>query len=168
MYNEQELKLVLQSETWQYALDFEKSYGTALSRLLRMHLLTQRYRLPLLAEALEGKSIKNQVDRGIQDVPLHQIVGSVSRQRDFDRHFHPLRETSKPRWISISEARFRGNSLPPVDLIKLGDIYFVQDGHHRVSVARFNRQVSLEAHVIEMVYAEATAPTSELTPARSR
>ncbi len=90
-------------------------------------------------------------DAGLQLVRTSQIVGSAGRARDFDRAFRPLHNGTMQRWLSIDEAFYAGTSLPPVELIKVGAVYFVADGHHRVSVARFWRQEFIEAHVVEVV-----------------
>ena len=80
-------------------------------------------------------------------VPIAQIVGSEDRCGDFDRDFNPLHDHNRGRWLRIAAARRRGTPLPPVDLVQVGDLYFVQDGHHRISVARALEQPDIEAKV---------------------
>jgi hypothetical protein len=80
-------------------------------------------------------------------VPLAQIVGSDGRCSDFDCDFNPLHDHNRARWLHIAAARRRGTPLPPVDLVQVGDLYFVQDGHHRISVARALGQPDIEARV---------------------
>ena len=76
------------------------------------------------------------VDLGVQVIPLDSIVGTVDRRRgEFDRDFRPSPNT-RGRWERIAEARKRGEAMPPIDVFRIGDLHFVQDGHHRVSVAR--------------------------------
>lgn len=82
-----------------------------------------------------------------QSVPIHQIQGSESRPGDFDRGFHPVHDINKARWLSVTGARLRGKTLAPVALIQLGDVYFVRDGRHRISVARALGQMVVEATV---------------------
>lgn len=84
---------------------------------------------------------------GSQTVPVDQIRGSLGRYTDFDIDFYPLQTHNRERWLNIAEARKQGVSLPPVDLIQLGDIYFVRDGHHRISVARALGQQYIDAVV---------------------
>jgi hypothetical protein len=84
---------------------------------------------------------------GLQAVPLQQIRGSEGRNRDFDGQFRPLQTHTKHRWVNIAVAQQEGQSLPPVDLIQIGDIYFVRDGHHRLSVAQILGQKEIEADV---------------------
>lgn len=86
---------------------------------------------------------------GLKSVPVDAIVGSLGRYRDFDRQFLPLRRQMKERWRRIDEAHYESIDLPPVQLYKVGDVYFVKDGNHRVSVARERGIAYLDAEVIE-------------------
>lgn len=89
--------------------------------------------------------------RGIQTVPVSHIVGSTTqRYHDFDQVFLPLQRHTKSRWKRVDEAYYRDIELPPVQLYQVGEVYFVRDGHHRVSVARERGQEFLDAEVIEM------------------
>ncbi|CAN5473966.1 hypothetical protein BH10CHL1_BH10CHL1_44950 [soil metagenome] len=87
---------------------------------------------------------------GLKIVPLDQIVGSEGRARDFDRAFFPRQIHTKERWLSIARAFYAQVPLPPVELVKVGDSYFVIDGHHRLSVARAHGQDFVDAHVTEI------------------
>lgn len=87
---------------------------------------------------------------GLRQVETDKIVGSFGRYRDFDRVFLPLQRTTKDRWVSIGQAHYRQAPLPPVELYKIGEIYFVKDGNHRVSVARERGQVFIDAYVTEI------------------
>jgi hypothetical protein len=87
---------------------------------------------------------------GEQVIPLDSIVGTVDRRRgDFDRSFRPSPNT-RGRWERIAEARKRGEAMPPIDVFRIGDLYFVQDGHHRVSVARGMGDKDINANVVEV------------------
>ena len=88
--------------------------------------------------------------RGLQPVPLDKIVGSLDRSQDFDRIFQPTQTHSRGKWVSVDTARLAGVSLPAVSLYRIGEAYFVVDGHHRVSVARQQGQVFIDAEVIEV------------------
>jgi hypothetical protein len=88
---------------------------------------------------------------GLQVVPLEQIVGTVDRGRDFDRRFRPTSGRVRSRWEQIAVVMRRGETLPPIDVIRIGEIFFVRDGHHRVSVARALGRVDLDAYVTEVV-----------------
>lgn len=85
---------------------------------------------------------------GVVNVALSKIVGSESRGRDFDSAFYPLCDHNRDRWVGIALARLHGIALPPVDLIQVGDEYFVRDGHHRVSVAAAAGQAEIEARIL--------------------
>lgn len=87
--------------------------------------------------------------RGMQEVPVRQIVGSVDRFRDFDRAFLPRHARSAGRWQNVDRAYHQDVRLPPVQLYKVGDVYFVKDGNHRVSVAREHGVEFVDAEVIE-------------------
>ena len=90
------------------------------------------------------------VDLGVQDVPIDAIRGSVDRYREFDLAFLPKHEGLRDRWQRVEAARRYGLPMRPVELYKLGDIYFVKDGHHRVSVARLHGDKTIQAHVMEL------------------
>jgi hypothetical protein len=92
----------------------------------------------------------SQVYLGMREVPVSKIVGSVGRHRDFDRAFLPSKPDLSTRWRRIDEIMNRAEELPPVSLYKIGDAYFVQDGNHRVSVARQRGVEMLDAEVIEL------------------
>ncbi|HEY0737474.1 MAG TPA: DUF4032 domain-containing protein [Herpetosiphonaceae bacterium] len=94
--------------------------------------------------------VRGQRDLGLRLVALHQIVGSEGRRGDFDRQFAPRRSHTRDRWERIDLARLEDRGLPPVELIQVGEIYFVRDGHHRLSVARQAGQQEIEAHVVEL------------------
>jgi hypothetical protein len=87
-------------------------------------------------------------DAGFQMVSIDRIRGSEGRVHDFDCNFDPLKDHNRERWLGIAEARDQGKALPPVALIQVGDLYFVRDGHHRISVARARGQLEIEATVI--------------------
>lgn len=104
----------------------------------------QRRLLDLKAEC-EGLNGRHYL--GIQSVSLNQIVGSEGRENDFDAEFRPRQANDLDRWIGVATARQLGKPLPPVDLIQIGDRYFVRDGHHRISVARARGEMEIEATV---------------------
>jgi nucleotide-binding universal stress UspA family protein len=75
-------------------------------------------------------------ERRLEDVPLEAIVGSVGRYQDFTREFLPRASASRDRWVGVKMAMTGLEGVPPIELYRVGDAYFVRDGHHRVSVAR--------------------------------
>jgi len=86
---------------------------------------------------------------GLEDVPLDQIVGSVGRYMDFTRAFFPRQDSMQDRWRRVDQLTMTGGGLPPVELYKVGQAYFVRDGNHRVSVARQHDAPSIQAYVWE-------------------
>jgi nucleotide-binding universal stress UspA family protein len=72
----------------------------------------------------------------LEDVPLDAIVGSVGRYQDFNRSFLPLTNADRARWVGVKLAMTGLEGVPPIELYRIGDAYFVKDGNHRVSVAR--------------------------------
>ena len=92
---------------------------------------------------------RQRIEKGTQMVRLDDIVGSVGRYKDFTREFLPRSGADKSRWMRIDTALNSLEGLPPVELFKLGDAYFVRDGNHRVSVARANGLSHIEAYVTE-------------------
>ncbi len=104
---------------------------------------------------------------GVRIVALDKIVGSTRRYREFDLAYAPRRREEDDRWVNIARARYLGIKLPPVDLFKIGDAYFVEDGNHRVSVARARGEKFIEASVIEIDPAKLT-PEPACTRLRNR
>jgi hypothetical protein len=105
-------------------------------------------RLLTLAEIDATCTVHARRHAGIRTVPIGQIRGSQDRGDDFDRDFNPLQDHNKGRWLGIAAARQRGKGLPPVELVQVGDVYFVRDGHHRISVARALGHRDIEAKVM--------------------
>lgn len=85
---------------------------------------------------------------GLREVPIDQIVGSVGRYQDFDRAFLPIQTHTRGRWERVDALMLKDIILPPIEVYKIGDVYFVKDGNHRVSVAREKGQVFIDAYVI--------------------
>jgi hypothetical protein len=102
-------------------------------------------------EVVEALGFVSEHPVGLQVVPLDAIVGTVDRGRDFDRRFRPTSGRVRSRWEHIATAMRRGEPLPPVDLAKIGELYFVRDGHHRVSVARALGWSEIDAYVTEVI-----------------
>ncbi len=93
---------------------------------------------------------RQQVEMGTQMVRLDRIVGSVGRYRDFTRTFLPRAGVNQERWTRLDAAMNALEGFPPVELFKIGEVYFVRDGNHRVSVARANGASHIEAYVTEV------------------
>jgi hypothetical protein len=97
----------------------------------------------------EKLHIGGPIYRGVQTVRVDQIAGSLNRYHEFDRVFLPASDQLADRWQRVNRAFYQEISLPPVVLYKVGLVYFVVDGHHRVSVAREQGQLFIEAEVRE-------------------
>jgi hypothetical protein len=97
---------------------------------------------------------------GLQTIQLDTVAGTVDSRRDFDRKFRPTSNRVRPRWERLDLAQRRGVSLPPIDVYRVGDLHFVMDGHHRVSVAIATGQTMIEAHVTEVLTRMRAAGTS--------
>jgi hypothetical protein len=100
-----------------------------------------------LGKALQGKQVKAQYAAGLRRVAIAGIRGSEGRGQDFDAAFRPNSNRTQERWVSIATARRLEGGLPPVELIQVGDDYYVRDGHHRISVAKAFGQKEIEAEV---------------------
>jgi hypothetical protein len=100
-------------------------------------------------EVREKLHLRNQRYLGLQDVALDSIVGSVGRYKDFTRTFLPRQNALEGRWPKIDQIANVGGGLPPIELFKVGDAYFVRDGNHRVSIARAQKAPAIEAYVWE-------------------
>ncbi len=91
------------------------------------------------------------IDRGVQTISVDNIAGSASGNQNFDDDFNPRRDNTRERWVNIRQAYYEDRGLPAIEVYQLEDTYYVIDGHHRVSVARFIGQVYIDAHVKEIV-----------------
>ncbi len=130
--------------------DFHRVRTQALRNVI-LGLFRRRPATLLPFTAVKGRlHMRAQRDLGIRSVPLDQIVGSEGRFGEFDRAFNPRSRRLIDPWKRIGRARYYGEHLPPVELFKVGDIYFVRDGNHRLSVARALGQTELDAHVVEI------------------
>src|SRR5258706_10835562 len=102
-------------------------------------------------EVAEKLKLRIRTERGIQHIPIDAIVGSVGRDTDFTRTFLPRRNDDKERWANVKAVFIEGSAgLPPIEVYKVGEVYFVIDGNHRVSIARQEKFTTIEAHVIEL------------------
>ena len=100
--------------------------------------------------------------RGLNVISLDSIVGSVDRSREFDRRFRPTSGRLRRRWEGIAKAMRRGEDLPPISVYRIGDMHFVDDGHHRVSVARELGLDTIDAYVTEILTAVGTEGRIEI------
>jgi hypothetical protein len=101
-------------------------------------------------EVVQALGRRGERSIGLQTIPLDSIVGTVDRERDFDRSFRPTSGRTRGRWERIATAARKGEAFPPIDVYRIGEVHFVKDGHHRVSVARAQGLDTIDAYVIEV------------------
>jgi len=87
---------------------------------------------------------------GLKTIKLRSIIGTVDSTRDFDRMFRPTSGRVRERWEKLALAQRKGESIPPIDVYRVGDVHFVRDGHHRVSIAMATGQKKIDAYVTEV------------------
>jgi hypothetical protein len=104
-------------------------------------------------EVVEAVGRRSERRLGLQAIELDSIVGTVDRSREFDRSFRPTSRRLRQRWERINKAMRQGESLPPTDVYRIGELHFVRDGHHRVSVARALGMEVIDAYVTEIITA---------------
>lgn len=139
--------------------DFEQAQRKVFWWDLFSRLTRKCNQLVALDQVRQNLSFKARHYRGLQIVPLDKIVGSAGRYRDFDRAFLPRQSHTKDRWVSIDQAYYEQVHLPPVELVQVGEMYFVQDGNHRVSVARTRGQEFVDAQVTELEVSISVEPS---------
>jgi nucleotide-binding universal stress UspA family protein len=100
-------------------------------------------------DVAEKLKLRVRAERGVQQIPLDAIVGSVGRYTDFTRSFLPREMKDQQRWARVKAAMEEGAGLPPIEVYKVGEAYFVVDGNHRVSIARELGSTTIAAHVME-------------------
>lgn len=143
------------------------------SRVRRQRVLAGlRARLKLGADDAEPILVLEEVTRvlgrvgqrqlGLQVIPLDSVVGTVDREQDYDRRFRPVSNRNRERWERIAAAMRRSEALPPIDVYRVGELHFVRDGHHRVSVARALGRDTIDANVTEILTAEAPPSAGDL------
>jgi hypothetical protein len=124
-------------------------------------LMTKRNpNLTCFETSVENLECQVAVKLGLQDIPLKRVVGSVGRSGDFSRSFLPRvnNVALKERWRKIYTLAVTGAGFPPVEIYKVGDDYFVEDGHHRVSVARYLGWETIQANVTKLHLSPACDP----------
>lgn len=102
-------------------------------------------------EVVEALGMRSENRLGLRSIRLDSIVGSVDRTRDFDRRFRPTSGRVRERWQRLALAQRRGESIPPIEVYRIGELHFIIDGHHRVSVAHALGLTTIDAYVTEVV-----------------
>jgi hypothetical protein len=101
-------------------------------------------------EVVEALGYRGERQLGLKTISLDSIVGTVGRVRDFDRRFRPTSRRTRKRWERMATAARRGEAFPPIDVYRIGEVHFVKDGHHRVSIARAQGLPDIDAYVTEV------------------
>jgi len=130
--------------------DFQDARRRAALQDLKARLTGESGNLLNYDEVAQMLHAEGTTRRGLQDVPLDAVVGSVGRYGDFTRTFLPRRDRDQDRWAKIKIRALYQGGFPPVELYKLGDAYFVLDGNHRVSVLRQQGATTVQAYVTEV------------------
>ncbi|MGZ4618418.1 MAG: chromosome partitioning protein ParB [Frankiaceae bacterium] len=104
-------------------------------------------------EVVAALGRKGERSLGLRAIKLDTVVGTVDSRRDFDRRFRPTSSRVRERWERLALAQRLGESIPPIDVYRVGDLHFVKDGHHRVSIALATGQTTIDAYVTEVVTA---------------
>jgi ParB-like nuclease domain len=141
----------------------------AMRRRLRGRPATDDMLLPF-DEVIAALGRRGSRDLGIRPVRLDSIVGSTDRRTGFDRRFRPTSDVVAQRFTRVDAAMRRGEQMPPIDVVRVGDAHFVQDGHHRVAAARALDWPAIDAHVIEVstaARADRDLRLDDLRPART-
>jgi uncharacterized ParB-like nuclease family protein len=133
--------------------DFDAARFRAFTRSVSSILTRRARRLQSIEPVLEAAGLEGRSYGGVQEIPLDQVVGSAApaaKTGDFDPGFLPVNRRLRDRWTRIYQAMVEGDELPPIDVYKVGDEYYVIDGHHRVSVARSLGRATINASVVEV------------------
>jgi hypothetical protein len=113
-------------------------------------------------EVKQSLQLQDAAYRGLQEIELAKIVGSTGRYRDFTRTFLPKNDTTIDRWRRVDAVAHSEQGFPPIEVYQVGDIYFVRDGNHRVSVAQTHGAKTIEAYIIEYKTPVPFGPDDEL------
>jgi nucleotide-binding universal stress UspA family protein len=140
---------VTEQESFSYNIafqDFKRARQQAAVRQL-MARITGRSTDLLAYKEVEKLHVLGTKEEGVREVPLDQIVGSVGRYKDFTRDFFPKRDSDAERWARVKAAIMDMRGMPPIEVYQIGEVYFVKDGNHRVSVARQLGTETISAYV---------------------
>jgi hypothetical protein len=102
-------------------------------------------------EVVAALGMRGERPLGLQTIQLSTVVGTVDSTHDFDRQFRPTSGRVRERWERLALAQRRGEPIPPIDVYRIGDMHFVRDGHHRVSIAMATGAKTIDAYVTEVL-----------------
>lgn len=132
--------------------EFSRASQQGFWEIVRSYFMQRNPHLLSFNQVVSRFGTHQTIDRGLQDVPVKKIVGSAGRCDGFTRHFLPRvhDRQSKERWRNIYTLAVTGQGFPPIKVYKVGEVYFVEDGHHRVSVATYLHWKTIQAYVTEI------------------
>lgn len=130
--------------------DFHRARSLAALKEILSHITGESTQLLSFDEVRKKLKIIGSYDKGLRDIPLDAIVGSVGRYHDFTRDFLPKKDVDETRWARVRIATTGLIGLDPIEVYQIGQVYFVKDGNHRVSVARQLGATHIQAYVTEM------------------
>lgn len=143
--------MTMHPPTYSLALDdFQRARRKAAMEQLLARFSGRSADLLSYEELRQQLRVVNQTPRGLQEIPLDKIVGSVGRYKDFTRSFLPRQDSIEHRWAKVKTAVHDLTGVPAIEVYQLGDAYFVIDGNHRVSVAREMGLPTISAYVTEV------------------
>jgi nucleotide-binding universal stress UspA family protein len=120
------------------------------------------------AELLSFEEVRQKLDltpsgvRKVENIPLDAIVGSVGRYADFTRSYWPVDGTDEQRWASVKMAITDMSGVPPIEVYQIGEVYFVRDGNHRVSVFREMGATEIQAYVTKLATQVPISPDDDI------
>jgi hypothetical protein len=137
--------------------DAKSDFARARRRRLLSQLATRLRREPgdvqlilPYEDVVDALGFRGERHIGLRTIPLDSIVGTIDRTRGFDRRFRPTSRAVRERWERVATAQRKGEPMPPIQVIRIGDLHFVKDGHHRVSVARARGRREIDALVTQV------------------
>jgi uncharacterized ParB-like nuclease family protein len=133
--------------------DFDAARARAFRRAIGAILTGRANKMRSIEPMLRAAGLEGRAYGGEREIPVDRIVGSAAgdaKSTDFDAAFLPLQRRTRDRWTRIYRAMVEGDELPPIDVYKVDDNYYVIDGHHRVSVAKKLGRATINARVVEV------------------
>lgn len=150
-------------DIYQGAQRYESATLRAFWQEIFGHLRGKPARLLSFEDVRARLRLREESYKGLQDIPVDAIVGSVGRYKDFTSNFLPTSAVNKERWSRVYAETLGAMGLPPIEVYRVGETYFVRDGNHRVSVARELDYNTIQAYVTEL---DAPSCLSELVVSR--
>ncbi len=135
---------------WQALNDFRRARGRANLEQLMAKITGASAELLSYEEVRQQLQARESIERGRREIPMDAIVGSVGRYSDFTRSFLPRQDSGDARWARVKTAMTGLVGVPPIEVYQIGDVFFVKDGNHRVSVARQMEFIYIDAYVTEV------------------